>query len=85
MKLNDEFGEDFPLEVKVIEAKTRGAESRFRGIISLGILISSAIALAVATILGLFDGIFNELNLVWSLSAPFIGAVTVHYLGKKND
>ena len=85
MKLSDDFGEDFPLKAEVIEAKTRHAETKFRGLIALGVLGFVAIAISVATIIGLQDGTFNELNGVWIAAAPLVGAVVGYYLGRKNE
>jgi hypothetical protein len=85
MKLSSDFGEDFPLAVEVIEAKTRHAEAKFRGCIAIGVLVFAGVALGVAAFVGLRDGSFNELNGVWMPAAPLVGAVVFHYLGRKNE
>lgn len=85
MKMSDDFGEDFPLTAEVIEAKAQHAETRFRGLVALGVLTFVAIAISVATIVGLQDGSFNELNGVWIAAAPLVGAVVGYYLGRKNE
>lgn len=85
MKLSIDVGEDFPLDAEVIEARARYTETKTRGRIALLILGLAAVAVVTATIIGLADGSFNELNCVWIAAGPFIGAVVGHYLGRKNE
>jgi hypothetical protein len=95
MKWKVVVGEDFDIEVsaavvnslgKEIDVGVANAQARLRfeqarGWIALAITSSVLLFTGGAGVLGLFEGSFEKLDLVWLVTGPFAGALAGYYFG----
>lgn len=82
-----EVAEEMKQRAELFSASTAHNESRTRTILAYGICaIAAAFAICAAAI-GFHDGSYDELQSVWNVVGPMLGAVLVYYFGasgKKN-
>ena len=84
------IGRDFPLEVEVIDARTRNFVAKTRAALAATIVLAALLAIAVCAIFAMFNSDFSPLSTTWSIVAMPVGAIIGHYFGKaksneKND
>ncbi|QMU57039.1 MAG: hypothetical protein GKR98_01775 [Boseongicola sp.] len=85
MEKEPNLGKDFPLELRIIEARTRWLSEATRSWIALAVTVGSVTAMTAAAALALIHGEYGYLSTVWSLVAMPIGAVLGHYFGRSNQ
>jgi len=66
---------------EVIEAETTARDSKTRSRLAYCAVAGGAVALAVATAVGFYDGSFDELQNMWNVGGPIVGGVFGHYFG----
>lgn len=66
---------------EVIHAEVDANESKTRSNLAYGAAMGGILALMVSGGMGAYDGSFNELQSVWNVFGPIIGAVVGHYFG----
>ncbi len=75
-------GRDFEgaIEIRKVEVDTARATSSTRDFIAKTTVIVFVAALATATVLGIKDGEFSKLQLVWNIGPVFLGCVFATYM-----
>ena len=82
MKRSVKVGRRFEgLDAEVLEATARVAKAKTANGLAWLFLSGFFIALSAASVIGVVDGTFNELNAVWIVAAPVLGAVITYYFG----
>lgn len=72
----------------VIKTVVHGRENATRKIIAYSMMAMIAVFILGASLLGLLNGSFSELQAVWLCAAPFVGMIVGHYFpgsGEGND
>jgi len=91
-------GQDFEGEIKLLESKTNDAVKRteakvkasaekVRSWIALFIIFGGGTLLVGAILFGLYKDSFVELQRLWNVQGPMLGAIVTYYFGTgpKND
>lgn len=65
----------------VIDAVARVHEGNTRTRVTYGTLGFTALSIIVAGVIGFRDGTFDELERVWAVAGPVVGAIFWHYFG----
>lgn len=79
MRFEPKLGKEFPLEVKVLEAKTRRVTETTRSVIALSVLGIGAAALAIAAVVSFATGNWGAVVAVWAAIAAPWGMVIGYY------
>ncbi|NMM45258.1 hypothetical protein HH303_12265 [Rhodospirillaceae bacterium KN72] len=80
LKVSERYGQSDEI-VSQIEAERKASESRTKSVLACIAVLVGGMFLFVAAGIGLYDGSFDELQNVWIVSGPVVGAVFGHYFG----
>jgi hypothetical protein len=76
-------GEDFKLGIKASEPKGLIRHEETKSWVAKSAFYVAAASLTVSAGVGVIDGTFNELQTVWNVASPILGAIVGHYFGSQ--
>jgi hypothetical protein len=84
MKRRVDVGRDFDAEIKLITAKRARDREATKTRLAYIVLVVSAVMIFGAAVIGLFEDSFDKLQMVWNATGVLLGAVLMHYFGKRH-